>query len=124
MPRRETGSVLDQPYPKAVPLSGETKRTSRKRYLHRYQAVIHHDFLGKAKLRERAGYHKHRHTHKSAPMVALYWLLNRLFTYWFMSEVLPTLRVAEREPRCTQGYLPTVAKDNNLARASQSLCTT
>lgn len=24
-------------------------------------------------------------------MVALYWLLNRLFTYWFMSEVLPTL---------------------------------
>jgi hypothetical protein len=24
-------------------------------------------------------------------MVALYWLLNRLFTYWFMSDVLPTL---------------------------------
>ena len=28
---------------------------------------------------------------KSAPMVALYWLLNFLFTYWFISEVLPTL---------------------------------
>jgi hypothetical protein len=24
-------------------------------------------------------------------MVALYWLLNFLLTYWFMSEVLPTL---------------------------------
>ena len=30
-------------------------------------------------------------TNKSAPMVALYWLLNLLFTYWFMSEVFPTL---------------------------------
>lgn len=28
---------------------------------------------------------------KSAPIVALYWLLNFLFTYWFISEVLPTL---------------------------------
>ena len=27
---------------------------------------------------------------KSAPMVALYWLENFLFTYWFMREVLPT----------------------------------
>ena len=27
---------------------------------------------------------------KSAPIVALYWLLNFLFTYWFMSDVLPT----------------------------------
>jgi len=27
---------------------------------------------------------------KSAPMVALYWLLNLLLTYWFISEVLPT----------------------------------
>jgi hypothetical protein len=25
-------------------------------------------------------------------MVALYWLLNFLSTYWFISEVLPTLR--------------------------------
>jgi hypothetical protein len=30
-------------------------------------------------------------TNKSAPIVALYWLLNLLFTYWFMSEVFPTL---------------------------------
>lgn len=28
---------------------------------------------------------------KSAPIVALYWLLKRLLTYWFMSDVLPTL---------------------------------
>lgn len=28
---------------------------------------------------------------KSAPIVALYWLLNFLFTYWFMREVFPTL---------------------------------
>jgi hypothetical protein len=30
-------------------------------------------------------------SYKSAPMVALYWLLKRLLTYWFMREVLPTL---------------------------------
>ena len=29
---------------------------------------------------------------KSAPIVALYWLENFLFTYWFISDVLPTLR--------------------------------
>ena len=28
---------------------------------------------------------------KSAPMVALYCALNFLFTYWFISDVLPTL---------------------------------
>lgn len=28
---------------------------------------------------------------KSAPIVALYWLLNRLLTYWFMRDVFPTL---------------------------------
>lgn len=33
---------------------------------------------------------------KSAPMVALYWLENFLLTYWFISEVFPTLR-AKRE---------------------------
>eukprot|EP00043_Microstomoeca_roanoka_P017559 m.184060 g.184060 ORF g.184060 m.184060 type:complete len:137 (+) comp16661_c10_seq3:3279-3689(+) len=27
---------------------------------------------------------------KSAPMVALYWLLNLRFTYWFIKDVLPT----------------------------------
>lgn len=32
---------------------------------------------------------------KSAPIVALYWLENRLFTYWFISDVLPT----EESPR-------------------------
>lgn len=36
-------------------------------------------------------------TYKSAPIVALYWLLKRLLTYWFMSDVLPTLK------RCQQG---------------------
>ena len=29
---------------------------------------------------------------KSAPIVALYWLLNFLFTYWFINDVLPTLK--------------------------------
>lgn len=28
---------------------------------------------------------------KSAPIVALYWLEKRLFTYWFISDVFPTL---------------------------------
>lgn len=28
---------------------------------------------------------------KSAPIVALYWFENRLFIYWFMSDVFPTL---------------------------------
>jgi hypothetical protein len=28
---------------------------------------------------------------KSAPIVALYWLLNFLLTYWFIREVFPTL---------------------------------
>jgi len=30
---------------------------------------------------------------KSAPMVALYWALNFLDTYWFIKDVLPTLEV-------------------------------
>ena len=32
-------------------------------------------------------------TQQSAPIVALYWLLNRLLTCWFISDVLPTLWV-------------------------------
>lgn len=28
-------------------------------------------------------------------MVALYWLLNFLFTYWFISDVLPTLHIRQ-----------------------------
>lgn len=28
------------------------------------------------------------------PMVALYWFENRLLTYWFMSDVFPTLIVS------------------------------
>ena len=37
---------------------------------------------------------------KSAPMVALYWLLNFLVTYWFISDVLPTLQgESEQEGR-------------------------
>ena len=34
---------------------------------------------------------------KHLPMVALYWFEKRLLTYWFMSEVLPTLRYANRK---------------------------
>ncbi len=33
---------------------------------------------------------------KSAPIVALYWLLNFLFTYWFINDVLPTLKRQQR----------------------------
>lgn len=38
------------------------------------------------------------YTNKSAPIVALYWLLKRLFTYWFMSEVFPTLNAKVSTP--------------------------
>lgn len=34
---------------------------------------------------------------KSAPMVALYWLLNFLLTYWFISDVFPTLHTRTKE---------------------------
>ena len=64
-------------------------------YLHGHQPVVNHDFLRQASrhARGQTSYGLRRGlTHKSAPMVALYWLLNRLFTYWFMSEVFPTLR--------------------------------
>ena len=53
-------------------------------------------------------------------MVALYWLLNRLFTYWFMSEVLPTLG-EDRWLLVTQLQLaseldnePAIAEDDDL----------
>jgi hypothetical protein len=46
-------------------------------------------------------------------MVALYWLLNRLLTYWFIRDVFPTLQVqrmgqlgAKRPPRKTGGTHP------------------
>ena len=53
-------------------------------------------------------------------MVALYWLLNRLFTYWFMSEVLPTLHIPAMSyrPRHTLGHVPAVPKNDNLQRES------
>jgi len=38
-------------------------------------------------------------TNKSAPIVALYWLLKRLLTYWFISDVLPTLHES-MGPKC------------------------
>ena len=34
---------------------------------------------------------------KSAPIVALYWLENFLFTYWFMRDVFPTLHAEASE---------------------------
>lgn len=64
-------------------------------HLHGNQAVVDHDLLGKADLyisRIGSGTNSGKsRTHKSAPIVALYWLENRLLTYWFMSDVLPTL---------------------------------
>ena len=63
-----------------------------------------------------------KRAHKSAPMVALYWLLKRLLTYWFMSEVLPTLE--GHSLRCMevvdgQPYdAPAIAQNDNLRDAS------
>ena len=60
-------------------------------------------------------------THKSAPIVALYWLLKRLLTYWFINDVLPTLyesknMVESLGLRTSRRPFdaPTVAEDNNL----------
>lgn len=43
-------------------------------------------------------------SHKSAPIVALYCGLNRLFTYWCMSDVLPTLFGRRRKFRTVFRY--------------------
>ncbi|TFK36724.1 hypothetical protein BDQ12DRAFT_686388 [Crucibulum laeve] len=43
--------------------------------------------------------------YKFAPMVAFYWLLNRLLTYWFMREVSPTL-----SPRKLMSYMVSAAE--------------
>lgn len=55
---------------------------------------------------------------KSAPIVALYWLLNRLLTYWFIREVLPTLwvcTVSGRVGLSSGGWNgPRVAEDDDL----------
>ena len=60
-------------------------------------------------------------------MVALYWLLKRLFTYWFMREVLPTLphRRTVNElfnfycaPSNQADNLPAITQDDNLCTAS------
>lgn len=40
---------------------------------------------------------------KSAPIVALYWLLNFLLTYWFIREVFPTL--ADTRQQQTTGLM-------------------
>lgn len=40
---------------------------------------------------------------RHSPIVALYWFENRLLTYWFMSEVLPTLYVLSDRTACTLG---------------------
>ena len=52
--------------------------------LHRDQSVIYHYLLGQAAHDSAKSRHLRRDsdkTHKSAPMVALYWLLKRLLTY-------------------------------------------
>ena len=41
---------------------------------------------------------------KSAPIVALYWLLNFLLTYWFMSDVFPTLPLQKNVGQCTVSF--------------------
>jgi hypothetical protein len=61
---------------------------------------------------------------KSAPIVALYSFENFFCTYWFMSDVLPTLQQSEtrvsdscpRKPQALAGRdgAPAVAQDNDL----------
>lgn len=66
------------------------------------------------------GYEREKGTYKSAPMVALYWELNRELTNWFMSEVFPTLDRRSRNVNWPKSsglqHTPTVAQDNNLTR--------
>lgn len=97
-------------------------------YLHGYKSVVHHDLLRQATGGETKGgptRDARQGTYKSAPMVALYWLLNRLLTYWFMSEVLPTLpttttptRSAPAPPSNQTDDIPAITKDDNLCNAS------
>lgn len=59
-------------------------------------------------------------THKSAPIVALYWLLNRLFTYWFMRDVFPTLdRMYKHRKmwRYEDVIEPAVTENDNLTQS-------
>ena len=92
-----TGSAPAPPYPTAITrLSTESSSPRMETaHLHSHQPVVDHNLL-----REASGvlvglsheWLEGKRAHKSAPMVALYWLLKRLFTYWFIREVLPTLR--------------------------------
>ena len=121
-----TGSVLGQQYPKASRFRVSFGATviGTRAYLHCYQPVVYHDLLGQAVHGRAKSVQLHEpravNTHKSAPMVALYWLLKRLFTYWFMSEVLPTLHTMYKSTGiCEQSaqspsHVPTVAENNHL----------
>ena len=94
MPRRGTESAPDQLCPIAVEKTTEglwKEKACMTHYLHGDQTIIDHDLLGQAVDGEKERSRRSWDTHKSAPIVALYWLLNRLLTYWFISDVLPTL---------------------------------
>ena len=51
-------------------------------------------------------------------MVALYWLLNFLFTYWFISDVLPTLRAAAG--RCQTSTLDFMLSSSERSKRTPS----
>jgi len=56
------------------------------------------------------------------PIVALYWLENRLLTYWFMSDVFPTLDVsnvflADRGFVCERFQTETAIKEGSSGLA-------
>jgi hypothetical protein len=51
---------------------------------------------------------------KSAPMVALYSLVNFFWTYWFMSEVLPTLRASAGRSGPTHPGLPAAGSSGGI----------
>lgn len=92
---RETGNALDPLCPIARQMdqhSGTWWRV-RRAYLHGCNFIFHHDFLCETVevLNLCLQSLKSGLTHKSAPIVALYWLLNLLLTYWFIRDVFPTL---------------------------------
>lgn len=94
MQHQVTGTALAQLCPIAVNVSMSASLVSNEKQLtcmvtRRSSTMT--SFVKLHIVKHQAGHAATDATHKSAPMVALYWLLNRLFTYWFINDVLPTL---------------------------------
>lgn len=110
-PHPMIGNALDLPYPKSMPRD-QCYVVERTRI---HTCIVTRRSSTSTSL-----------VRKSAPIVALYWLENFLFTYWFMSEVLPTLEspmsMKKRwNPTSHLDGLPAIAEDNNLKVANEPL---